>query len=116
MEEFEEACTILSAHAQTPMSKEDIREMGQAIDRNKDGNIDINEFLEAFRIVDRFGTELKRKSVDSGKSISVNGEAGVIEDVDQTVDTEVFDTPVKESIPLLTRGKENSEQTNAGNR
>ena len=103
MEEFEEACTILSAHAQTPMSKEDIREMGQAIDRNKDGNIDINEFLEAFRIVDKFGRELKRKSVDSGKSVSVNGEAGVIEDGNQTVDTEIFDTPVMESKNLETK-------------
>ena len=101
MDEFEEACTILSAHAQTPMSKEDIREMGEAIDRNKDGNIDINEFLEAFRIVDKFGREMKRKSVDSGKSVSANGDASLIEDSSQTIQTDVFDTPVKQSTPLL---------------
>lgn len=89
MDEFEEACGILSAHAQTPMSKEDIRLMGVSIDRNKDGNIDINEFLEAFRIVDRFGREMKRRSVDSGRSFSVNG------DIDETVHTDVFNTPIK---------------------
>ncbi len=94
MDEFEEACTILSAHAQTPMSKEDIREMGKAIDRNKDGNIDINEFIEAFKIVDRFGREMKRKSVDSGTGDSVNGDS---QQSSETVRTGVPTTPVKNS-------------------
>ena len=116
MEEFEEACTILSAHAQTPMSKEDIREMGEAIDRNKDGNIDINEFLEAFRIVDKFGREMKRKSVDSGRSISVNGDAALIGDSDQTLQTDVFDTPVKESTPFLKEEHQSPENAKAENR
>lgn len=102
MEEFEEACVIISAQAHTPMSLESIREMGEAIDRNKDGNIDINEFIEAFRIVDRFGKEMKRKSVDSDKDITINhranGDATVIEETD--ADNDVFssmDKPASES-------------------
>ena len=52
MEEFSESCSILARHTGQMLSKKDIRSMAQAIDINKDGQIDFNEFLEAFRIVD----------------------------------------------------------------
>ena len=59
MEEFSESCSILARHTGQSMSRKDIRSMAQAIDINKDGQIDFNEFLEAFRIVD---TEMAGKN------------------------------------------------------
>ncbi|KAK7486992.1 hypothetical protein BaRGS_00021808, partial [Batillaria attramentaria] len=52
MSEFEEACGILTRHASIPMPQSQIAEIAQSLDLNKDGQIDFNEFLEAFRIVD----------------------------------------------------------------
>ncbi len=103
MDEFREACTIISAHAQQPLSPEQINEMGKSIDRNGDGNIDINEFLEAFRIVDRFGRELKRKSVDSGRSISINGEAGIIEEHVQIEEKKTLSPDITKDVEKQTK-------------
>ncbi|XP_076047339.1 serine/threonine-protein phosphatase with EF-hands pef-1-like [Oratosquilla oratoria] len=52
MEEFSEACSLLSQHTDDPMPKEEIIDLARSIDLNKDGFIDFNEFLECFRIVD----------------------------------------------------------------
>ncbi|XP_077984118.1 serine/threonine-protein phosphatase with EF-hands 2-like isoform X2 [Glandiceps talaboti] len=52
MEEFQEACKILAHHINSQISEEQIRDMARSIDMNKDGYIDFNEFLEAFRLVD----------------------------------------------------------------
>ncbi|KAJ8028500.1 Serine/threonine-protein phosphatase with EF-hands pef-1 [Holothuria leucospilota] len=51
-DEFEDACEILSKHVGTEISKESVRDMATSMDINKDGQIDFNEFLEAFRLVD----------------------------------------------------------------
>ena len=51
MEEFSEACTVLCQHTGTVLTGKEIRNMVNAMDQNKDGQIDFNEFLEAFRIV-----------------------------------------------------------------
>ena len=51
MTEFQEACEILKRHAGVPMTSCYIADIAHSLDLNKDGFIDFNEFLEAFRIV-----------------------------------------------------------------
>ena len=65
MDEFEEACSLLSKHVGSDISKETVRDMARCIDINKDGFIDFNEFLEAFRLVD---TEVNKADLDSNRS------------------------------------------------
>ncbi|XP_070197624.1 serine/threonine-protein phosphatase with EF-hands 1-like [Littorina saxatilis] len=52
MPEFTEACGILSKHSGIHMSPAHITDIAHSLDLNNDGQIDFNEFLEAFRIVD----------------------------------------------------------------
>ena len=52
MSEFQEACGILVKHAGIDMDTAHIRDVAHSLDLNKDGQIDFNEFLEAFRLVD----------------------------------------------------------------
>ncbi|KAM9820115.1 serine/threonine-protein phosphatase with EF-hands 2 [Neosynchiropus ocellatus] len=52
LEEFRQTWKLLSAHLKTEISDEAIAHLAQSIDFNKDGSIDINEFMEAFRLVD----------------------------------------------------------------
>ncbi|KAF7661120.1 hypothetical protein LDENG_00268610 [Lucifuga dentata] len=51
-EEFCQTWKLLSSHLKTEISDETIADLAQSIDFNKDGSIDINEFMEAFRLVD----------------------------------------------------------------
>ncbi|KAG8593428.1 hypothetical protein GDO81_000828 [Engystomops pustulosus] len=52
-EEFKHTWKLLSSHLNIEVSDEAICNLAKSIDFNKDGNIDINEFLEAFRLADR---------------------------------------------------------------
>jgi len=82
MEEFTEACAILGRHTKSVIPDEHVLMMARNIDLNKDGYIDFNEFLEAFRIVDSFGRDLfaRRASEESSGAVSKEmdppGEAG----------------------------------------
>ncbi|KAL8588170.1 hypothetical protein ACOMHN_067734 [Nucella lapillus] len=55
MPEFTEACGILIKHANVSIPPSHISDIAHSLDINKDGFIDFNEFLEAFRIVDMGG-------------------------------------------------------------
>ncbi|KAL8206642.1 UNVERIFIED_CONTAM: hypothetical protein K2H54_016768 [Gekko kuhli] len=49
-EEFHQIWTLFSTHMHIEISDSSICDLARSIDFNKDGNIDFNEFLEAFRI------------------------------------------------------------------
>lgn len=52
MEEFEESCRLLNEHTNANIPMDSIEDLARSIDMDKDGHIDFNEFLEAFRLVD----------------------------------------------------------------
>ncbi|XP_067231166.1 serine/threonine-protein phosphatase with EF-hands 2-like [Chanodichthys erythropterus] len=52
-EEFHQTWKLLSSHLQTDISDKAIADLAESIDFNKDGSIDINEFMEAFRLVEQ---------------------------------------------------------------
>ncbi|GCB62600.1 hypothetical protein scyTo_0014513 [Scyliorhinus torazame] len=52
-EEFQKSCKLLSSHLKIDISEKAIGDLACSMDFNKDGSIDINEFLEAFRLVDK---------------------------------------------------------------
>ena len=51
MEEFEESCRLLNEHTNSNIPVDSIEDLAKSIDMDKDGHIDFNEFLEAFRLV-----------------------------------------------------------------
>ncbi|XP_010169122.1 serine/threonine-protein phosphatase with EF-hands 2 [Antrostomus carolinensis] len=50
-EEFRQTWKLFSSHMNIELTDEGINDLVRSIDFNKDGNIDFNEFLEAFRLV-----------------------------------------------------------------
>lgn len=52
-DEFHQTWKLLSSHLQTDISDKAIADLAESIDFNKDGSIDINEFMEAFRLVEQ---------------------------------------------------------------
>lgn len=75
MEEFQDACQLLSKHIGSNIPPETVKDMAQSIDINKDGNIDFNEFLEAFRLVDTQDIKLDgQTSMQNSPAHVANGE------------------------------------------
>ena len=52
MKEFGECCRLLNQHTNADIPSDSIKDLARSIDMDKDGYIDFNEFLEAFRLVD----------------------------------------------------------------
>uniref|UniRef100_A0A2D4M3I7 EF-hand domain-containing protein n=1 Tax=Micrurus spixii TaxID=129469 RepID=A0A2D4M3I7_9SAUR len=53
-DEFRQTWKLFNAHVKNDVSDESIDSLARTMDFNKDGSIDFNEFLEAFRIVHKF--------------------------------------------------------------
>lgn len=51
LEEFHQTWKLFSAHMNIEISEKNINDLARSIDFNRDGNIDFNEFIEAFRLV-----------------------------------------------------------------
>ena len=68
MDEFRDACALLSTHTGVSIPQDSIVDLARCIDINKDGFIDFNEFLEAFRMVDH-DVGVRRESLESTDSI-----------------------------------------------
>ncbi|XP_029459201.1 serine/threonine-protein phosphatase with EF-hands 1 [Rhinatrema bivittatum] len=54
IEEFRQTWKLFSSHLHIDIDDATIDDLARAIDTNKDGSIDFNEFLEAFRVVQKF--------------------------------------------------------------
>ncbi|KAK4887062.1 hypothetical protein RN001_003333 [Aquatica leii] len=52
LEEFSDACNLIREHMPNPISHDQLLDMCRLMDMNKDGLVDLNEFLETFRMVD----------------------------------------------------------------
>lgn len=53
LDEFSDACNLISEHMQSPITHDQLIEICKVMDMNKDGLVDLNEFLETFRLVDQ---------------------------------------------------------------
>lgn len=85
-EEFEEACRILNDYSSDIIPLSSASDLAKALDINKDGKIDFNEFLEAFRLVSLSVGERENDSqvkmneeVGDIKESSVDGTEGVLD-------------------------------------
>lgn len=52
MQEFADVCVFLANHNGSKFDEQQVMDLAKSIDLDKNGVIDFNEFLEAFRIVD----------------------------------------------------------------
>ncbi|XP_030767098.1 serine/threonine-protein phosphatase rdgC [Sitophilus oryzae] len=52
LDELAEACNLIKEHMPCNMTEEQLTEICRMMDINKDGLVDLNEFLETFRMVD----------------------------------------------------------------
>ncbi|XP_069904099.1 serine/threonine-protein phosphatase with EF-hands 2 isoform X4 [Oryctolagus cuniculus] len=57
LDEFRQTWKLFSSHMNVDITDDCICDLARSIDFNKDGHIDINEFLEAFRLVERSCSE-----------------------------------------------------------
>lgn len=57
LDEFRQTWKLFSSHMKIDITDDCICDLARSIDFNKDGHIDINEFLEAFRLVEQSCSE-----------------------------------------------------------
>uniref|UniRef100_A0A3B5LPV2 Serine/threonine-protein phosphatase with EF-hands n=1 Tax=Xiphophorus couchianus TaxID=32473 RepID=A0A3B5LPV2_9TELE len=59
MEDFRQTWKLLSVYLKMAITDEDICNLAETIDSNHDGSIDIDEFMEAFRLTDKKSHDIK---------------------------------------------------------
>lgn len=57
LSEFSDACDLLEKHLPGTNTREQLLDMCRMMDLNKDGLVDLNEFLEAFRLCEQAKNE-----------------------------------------------------------
>ncbi|KAK6620486.1 hypothetical protein RUM44_006888 [Polyplax serrata] len=72
LDEFSEACSLLSKHIPNSVPQEQLLDICRSMDMNKDGQVDLNEFLETFRLVD-IHREVESPTCDFDDSSSCDG-------------------------------------------
>lgn len=75
MEEFGEACELLRKHLPEHDTKEQLMDMCKMMDINKDGLVDLNEFLETFRLCEQ--GRIKLTIIDEHKT-KINPEVSIV--------------------------------------
>lgn len=53
LEEFSEACQLIGKYMPNPMTQDQLVDICRLMDINKDGLVDLNEFLESFRLAEK---------------------------------------------------------------
>ncbi|XP_050671394.1 serine/threonine-protein phosphatase rdgC [Leptidea sinapis] len=53
LEEFSEACQLIGKYMPNPLTQEQLVDICRLMDINKDGLVDLNEFLESFRLAEK---------------------------------------------------------------
>lgn len=67
LEEFKDACDLLGEHLEYP--QEQALNFCKAMDINKDGLVDLNEFLETFRLVDMEKNQASQEDADTDEEM-----------------------------------------------
>ncbi|KAG6463231.1 hypothetical protein O3G_MSEX013754, partial [Manduca sexta] len=70
LEEFSEACQLIGKYMPNPMTQEQLVDICRLMDINKDGLVDLNEFLESFRLAEKslHEEEHDRTAVDKNET------------------------------------------------
>ncbi|KAL0979628.1 hypothetical protein UPYG_G00187490 [Umbra pygmaea] len=76
MEDFRQTWKLLSAFLKMEITDEAISDLSVAIDTNQDGNIDIDEFMEAFRLTDKKSRLERGKSMFMGPTSDLSKQEG----------------------------------------
>lgn len=74
IEEFRQTWKLFSSHLHISIDDATIDDLAHSIDSNKDGSIDFNEFLEAFRVVHKFERQDSKKRWKLSICLVVHGE------------------------------------------
>ncbi|KAF5297302.1 hypothetical protein FQA39_LY12141 [Lamprigera yunnana] len=71
LEEFSDACNLIREHMPNPISHDQLLDMCRLMDMNKDGLVDLNEFLETFRMVDPEQQRQRNKLIGEESTLGI---------------------------------------------
>ncbi|XP_050299789.1 serine/threonine-protein phosphatase rdgC [Anthonomus grandis grandis] len=103
LDELAEACNLIKEHMPCNMTEDQLQEICRMMDINKDGLVDLNEFLETFRMVD---PESRRKNMpNSPDNSNLLGSENRSPRLNKTENT-----PPKDPKPSTNHTKENGDK------